>query len=167
MTDFRMQGFAFVLCTLSWAASARADVIPDDYEPPECPPMTCPPASYLASPGHGSCPVGCVPSSIECTSDAECVTRAGQNSRCVETSFCTETQSLGRAGNQPVIRGQCRADDSCETGTCTRARRCTQPIYAAAEEEDDEACSAGGRAGAIGASLALVAGLLLRRRRRT
>lgn len=153
------------------SATAHADVIPPDYEPPECAAISCPQASYAASGGHGSCPHDCVPVAVECTNDAECTQRVGQNSRCIETNFCLEDVFLGRMGRQPAVRGECRADGTCETGTCTRARRCTQPIYettSTEEAEEDDDCSAGGTStlAALTIALALLSLRFARRRAR-
>jgi hypothetical protein len=144
-------------------------VIPPDYEPPECAAISCPPASYPASAGHGSCPRDCVPVAVECTGDSDCAQRIGQNSRCIDTSFCLEEVSLGRMGRQPAVRGECRADGSCETGTCTRARRCTQPVYETTSTEDaeeDDDCSAGGTSALAASALALALVAIRRARRR-
>lgn len=149
-----MLPMALLFVTLS--STARADVVPPDYEPPECAAISCPPASFPASAGHGSCPHDCVPVSVECTQDSECTQRMGQGSRCVDTSFCLEEVSLGRMGRQPAVRGQCRPDGSCETGACTRARRCAQPIQeSTSTEEEDDDCSAGGTSTLAAATIAL------------
>lgn len=159
-----------VLVLFSVGSSARADVIPPDYEPPECAAIRCPPASYAASAGHGSCPQDCVPVSVECTGDSECTQRVGQSSRCIDTSFCLEEVSLGRMGRQPAVRGQCGAGDTCATGTCTRARRCTQPVYESTStqehEEEDDDCSAGGTSTLAALTIALALVFLRHARRR-
>ncbi len=101
------------------AASARADALPDDYEPPVCTPVVCPEGSIGSGSGHGSCPSACVPIRFECAPDGTCA--AG--SRCVPTRFCLDMRPTGRLV-QDVVLGECAADGSCAEGTCREVARC-------------------------------------------
>jgi hypothetical protein len=108
--------------------------------------------------------------SVVCTSEADCTRQIGQGSRCIETAFCLEEVSLGRMGRQPAVRGECGAGDTCATGTCTRARRCTQPVYETTStqeaEDDDDDCSAGGTSTLAALTIALALVFLRYARRR-
>jgi hypothetical protein len=99
--------------------SARADALPDDYEPPVCSPVACPEGSTLGGGGHGSCPSSCVPISFECAPDGACAPDA----RCVPTRFCLDMRGIGRVMANVVV-GECAADGSCVEGTCHEVSRC-------------------------------------------
>lgn len=141
---------------------ALADVIDDDYEPPSCPPMTCPPGSSAYSGGHGSCPVGCVPFHLECTSDAQCASEYMAGSTCVNVRFCVESRFAGRSGDVDVVVGEANAEGACETGTPSIGRRCTVPPPRPAAQEEESGCSAAGGSGSLFAVFVL---LLMRRKR--
>ncbi len=153
-----------VLCLLLCLPTvAFADVIDGDYEPPTCPPMTCPPGSSAYAGGHGSCPVGCVPFHLECTSDAQCVSEYMEGSTCVDVRFCVESRFAGRSGDVDVVVGEANAEGACESGTPSIGRRCTvpPPRPAAPRQEEESGCSAAGSPSSLMAIFAL---LLVRRK---
>lgn len=122
---------ALALALVLSSTVARADVIPEDYVAPVCPPITCPAGSVGGSGGHGSCPSACVPWAQTCTADGEC---GGPGWICRPTRFCLEMRPTGRMV-QNVVVGECAADGSCATGTCTEASRCMpDPSYVALPE---------------------------------
>lgn len=101
------------------STGARADALPDDYEPPVCAPVACPEGSVGGGGGHGSCPSQCVPIRYECAADGTCAAGA----RCVPTRFCIDMRPTGRVV-QDVVLGVCAEGGACAEGTCREVARC-------------------------------------------
>ena len=134
-----------LVALLALPAGARADVVEPGYRPRECPR-----GAWAGFPhGRGPCTVR------PCTDDSECFGNV-----CVDTLLCLDGKEVVSA---------CGPDNQCARGRCVRAKRCA-PKEAAVGVSGGFGCHCGvptGRGGGVGpSSLALVAVLAARRRRR-
>ncbi|MEM9073277.1 MAG: MYXO-CTERM sorting domain-containing protein [Myxococcota bacterium] len=148
-----------IVC-LALASTASADVIDENYEPPTCPPMTCPDGSFALSGSHGSCPAGCHPGEV-CENTASCAASPGV--QCVPTRFCIAKRAAGRLAEVDMIVGTPSADGTCSEGEPSIESRCHRPPPPQTQpaEEEDSGCSVAGAASGTWALLVLLA---LRRR---
>ncbi|MEC7524366.1 MAG: MYXO-CTERM sorting domain-containing protein [Myxococcota bacterium] len=92
-------------------ALASADVIDDDWEPPDCEPLECPGGSQPVSLSHSGCASTCAPNE-ECSAASDCVARYGEGATCQPTRFCVGVRYAGHGMSRAVF-------DTCEpTGPC-------------------------------------------------
>ncbi len=146
---------------MAWTIAASADVIPEDYEPPECPnPLSCPDGARGQGPmrGHAPCPSHCV-AEQECESNTDCASR-GQGATCREVSLCLHRGEVPGAGDYEIAEGTCGSGGACSTGTCNTAKRCVRA--APPPTNDDDGCSAA--SAPLGMSWLALCWLALRRR---
>lgn len=158
------------------ASAAHADVIDEDWEPPECDDVPCPPGSMAVAMGHSSCPSVCAPN-MECESHDACTERYGEGAQCIPTRFCVGT-AYGGNSMSPEVLDNCEPAGPCGTGApdlpegqpapeCSEVRRCQPPAPPPASSTPARGgcagCSTGGGGG--GVFVFVVALLALWRRR--